>query len=136
METKLTVCFEEPFWVGIFERTDGNRYSVCKVTFGAEPTDAQLYTFLLKYYGSLQFSKAEKIRRKMRADNPKRRQRETKKLLAGKTGVGTKAQQALKKQYEESKTLQKRHKKEQKDAEKERQFAIKQQKKKAKHKGH
>lgn len=34
---KLTVFFEGPFWVGIFERMSEGRLSVCKVTFGAEP---------------------------------------------------------------------------------------------------
>lgn len=31
------ILFEEPFWIGIFERTEGTRLSVSKVTFGAEP---------------------------------------------------------------------------------------------------
>ena len=34
---KLTVFFEEPFWVGIFERIEDGKLSVAKVTFGAEP---------------------------------------------------------------------------------------------------
>lgn len=122
--------------VGVFERTDGNRYAVSKVTFGAEPTDVQLYAFVCKHYGDLRFSKSEKIRRKVVADNPKRRQREAKKLLEKKTGIGTKAQQALQKQYEEAKAARKARTKVQKDAEKERQFALKQQKKKEKHRGH
>ena len=36
---RLTVLFEEPFWVGVFERISEDRLSVCKVTFGAEPKD-------------------------------------------------------------------------------------------------
>lgn len=28
---KLTVLFEEPFWVGIFERQDGKKYEACRV---------------------------------------------------------------------------------------------------------
>ena len=31
------VFFEEPFWVGVFERIREGRVSVSKVTFGAEP---------------------------------------------------------------------------------------------------
>ena len=34
---KLTVYFEEPFWVGVFERIEDGKLSVAKVTFGAEP---------------------------------------------------------------------------------------------------
>ena len=37
--TRLTVFFEAPFWVGVFERFEGGTLSVCKVTFGAEPKD-------------------------------------------------------------------------------------------------
>ena len=36
---KLTVYFEEPFWVGVFERIESGKLSVAKVTFGAEPKD-------------------------------------------------------------------------------------------------
>ena len=33
---KLTVFFEKPFWVGVFERVSDGKLSVCKVTFGAD----------------------------------------------------------------------------------------------------
>ena len=36
---KLTVYFEKPFWVGIFERTEDGKLSVAKVMFGVEPKD-------------------------------------------------------------------------------------------------
>ena len=41
-EAKLTVYFDEPFWVGVFEELDGKRLSVCRVVFGSEPTDAEI----------------------------------------------------------------------------------------------
>ena len=31
--TKLTVFFEAPFWVGVFECIEKGKLSVCKVTF-------------------------------------------------------------------------------------------------------
>ena len=37
METgkaKLTVLFDPPFWVGLFEREHGGRYEACRVVFG------------------------------------------------------------------------------------------------------
>lgn len=40
---KLTVYFEKPVWVGVFERVDNNKLSVCKVTFGAEPKDYEIW---------------------------------------------------------------------------------------------
>ena len=45
---KLTVFFEEPFWVGVFECVSDGKLSVCKVTFGAEPKDYEIYDFVLK----------------------------------------------------------------------------------------
>ena len=36
---KLTVFFEEPFWVGVFGHVSDWELSVCKVTFGADPKD-------------------------------------------------------------------------------------------------
>ena len=49
----LTVCFEEPFWVGVFERIEDNRLSVSKMTFGAEPKDHEVYEFVLRHYYDL-----------------------------------------------------------------------------------
>lgn len=135
METKFTVFFEEPFFIGVFEKTDGNKLSVCMITFGAEPTDAEIYTFILKYYNKLNFSKPVKTAQKQKADNPKRRQRAARKQLE-KTGIGTKSQQALQKQREEMKTERKQKNKKQKQSEKQRHFELKQQKKKEKHRGH
>ena len=72
---KLTVYFEEPFWVGVFERVDNNKLSVCKVTFGAEPKDYEIWEFILKYYYDLKFSPVVETEIKQVADNPKRRSR-------------------------------------------------------------
>ena len=135
IESKLTVYFDEPFWVGVFEKLDGKRLSVCKVVFGAEPTDAQIFAFILRYFTHLLFSPPVKTEIRQRADNPKRRQRNAHKQLE-KSGVGTKSQQALQKQYEENKLERKQRSHEQREAEKLRQFELKQQKRKEKHRGH
>lgn len=42
VSSRLTVFFEEPFWIGVFERISEGKLSVCKVTFGAEPKDCLL----------------------------------------------------------------------------------------------
>ena len=99
LESKLTVFFDEPFWVGVFEELDGKKLSVCRVVFGAEPTDAEIYVFILKHFNHLRYSPPVKTEIRQKADNPKRRQRNAHKQLE-KTGVGTKSQQALQKQKE------------------------------------
>ena len=66
---KLTVFFENPFWVGIFERISDGKLSVCKVTFGSEPKDYEVLEFILKNYNNLSFS--EKTRSNISANkNP------------------------------------------------------------------
>lgn len=55
---KLTVYFEEPFWIGIFELISDGKLSVCKVTFGAEPKEYEIFDFVLKSYYSLKFRPA------------------------------------------------------------------------------
>ena len=131
---KLTVFFEEPFWVGVFERVSDGKLSVCKVTFGAEPKDYEIYDFILKNYYRLRFSPAVATDVKEIGRNPKRVQREVRKQLQN-TRIGTKLQQALKLQQEQLKTERRIVSREQREAEKQRQFELKQQKRKEKHRG-
>ena len=135
METKLTVYFDDPFWVGVFERTDGGKLSVCKVTFGAEPKDYEVWEYVLRHYDGRKFSPAVEADMRQRADNPKRRQREAGKQME-RSGVGTKSQQALQMQLEQNKQERRVKSREERLAEAERQFELKQQKKREKHKGH
>lgn len=133
--SSLTILFENPFWIGLYERIDGDKYQVCKITFGAEPKDYEIYDFLLKNRHKLKFSppiKTDEI--KEHKLNPKRMQREINHQLENR-GIGTKAQQALKIQHEQGKIERKAQNREHKEIEKERQYAIRQQKKKAKHRG-
>ena len=134
METRLTVYFDNPFWIGVFERVEDGKLSVCKVTFGPEPKDYEVWEFVLKHYYELEFSPTVETVTKRTADNPKRRQRNARKQLEH-TGIGTKSQQALQMQLEQNKQERKVKSREQKLAEEERLFALKQQKKKEKHRG-
>nr|WP_100065306.1 YjdF family protein [Miniphocaeibacter massiliensis] len=134
MNSKLTVYFENPFWVGVFERREEGKLSVAKVTFGSEPKDYEVYEFILKYYDNLQFSSSIEDVVTEKKKNPKRMQRYVKKQLKD-TGVGTKSQQALQLQHEQNKKIRKKKSKEEKLAESKRIFELKQQKKKEKHKG-
>ena len=132
---KLTVYFEEPFWVGVFERIEDGKLSVAKVIFGAEPKDYEVQQYIQKYYASLKFSPAvDTVVRDIKR-NPKRMQREAKRQMQ-ETGIGTKSQQALKLQQEKNKQERKLRSREKKEAEEQRMFEMKQQKKREKHKGH
>ena len=135
MSVKLTILFEDPFWIGVFEEVYEGKLSACKVTFGAEPKDYEVWKFILNHYYELEFSPAVELELKRRPDNPKRRQRNARKEMQ-ESGIGTKSQQALQRQREEMKVERKQITKEMREAEKQKQFDLKQQKKKEKHKGH
>ena len=135
MKTSLTVFFEDPFWVGVFERVDDGKLSVCKVTFGAEPKDYDVWEFVLRHYDELVFSPAVETEMRQIAVNPKRRLRNVRKQTE-RRGIGTKSQQALQLQREELKTEHRQISREQRDAEAQRRFEMKQLKKKEKRRGH
>ena len=133
-QCKLTVFFDDPFWIGVFERIENGKLSATKITFGAEPKDYEVYEFILKHYYSLRFSPAVAAVVKETKRNPKKMQRDIKKSL-GKTGTGTKSQQALKLQQEQNKQNRKAKSREEKQVVAARQFELKQQKKKEKRRG-
>ena len=135
MRISLTVFFEDPFWVGVFERIDDGKLSVCKVTFVAEPKDYDVWEFILQNYDRMVFSTAVETETKQTADNPKRRLRNVRKQTE-RRGIGTKSQQALQLQREELKTEHRQISREQRDAEAQRRFEMKQLKKKEKRRGH
>ena len=132
---RLTVYIEDPFWVGVLERQTGGRLTACKVTFGACPSDAEVYRWLLKSWHTLHFSPPVKegpagatVR------NPKRMQRIARQETT--RGIGTKAQQALQMQREAAKAARQVRTRTEKEVEIARRFAQKQQKRREKHRGH
>lgn len=132
---RLTVFYEEPFWVGVFERIEGDRLSVSKVTFGGEPRDYEVLGYVRRHYGELRFSDPVPHQVREKADNSKRRQRAAAKEMQP-TGVGTKSQQALQAQREQMKTERRRITKAEREAEEQRRYELRQQKKKEKKRGH
>lgn len=134
--SKLTVLFDAPFWVGLYEREADCHYEVCKITFGTEPKDFEVYDFLLKNHNMLKFSPSvEAAGQEPVRINPKRMQR-----LIGKQmhapEIGTKAQQALKLQREQVTSEKKAQRRKKIDIEKQRRFELQQRKRKEKHAGH
>lgn len=135
--SQLTVMFEDPFWIGLYERRVGRRYEVCKITFGAEPKDYDIYAFMHDAQFDLRFSPAVSSESPTNHHiNPKRMQRMISKQVASDRGIGTKAQQALKLQQEQSKQERKTRSRTRRDEEKQRQFELRQKKHKEKHRGH
>ena len=53
----LTVTFEDPFWIAVYERTYFDSYEVCKITFGSEPKDYEVYDYMMNNWNNLCFTK-------------------------------------------------------------------------------
>ena len=134
----LTVLFNDPFWIGVFEIIENDEYKVCKVTFGPEPKCEETYELILHKFYSLNFSnpissgQSTFIEKKQ---NPKRIQRKIQKETATK-GIGTKAQIAMQLQHEQCKLVCKKKSKEENEKEEQRKLFLKRKKKLEKHKGH
>ena len=135
IKAQLSVFFEEPYWIGIYERMEDGRTQACKIIFGAEPKDYEVYGYINDHWKELKFGPtvhgSELSERKV---NPKRMQREISRQLRS-PGTGTKAQEALKALQEASKTERKQRARLRKQEENDRQFELHRQKKKEKHKG-
>lgn len=129
----LKVFFDDPFWVGVFEIYQSGKLTAAKVTFGAEPKDSEVYEFVLQNYFRLKFSPPVETLLKEKKTNPKRLQREARNVTA--EYVGTKSQQALKLQQEQNKAERHIAARERKAEKKQRDFELKQKKRKEKHRG-
>lgn len=132
---ELNVLFDDPFWIGVFYLTNGDKCYVERVVFGQEPSDGEIYVYFSNNYHKLNFVAEFKAKHKDKPKNPKRLQRMIRKQSMN-LQTGTKSMQALKRQYEQNKAKNKIIRREQRTAEKEHLFVLKQQKRKAKHRGH
>lgn len=135
IQTRFTVYFEKPFWVGVFERCSEGHLEAAKILFGAEPKDCEIYEYFLSNWSRLRFSPpiADEAGPSKKV-NPKRMQRAISAGLASR-GTGTKALQALKLQQEQSAQARKTRNRENGELEKQLRFECRQKKKKDKHRG-
>ncbi len=136
-ETKctLTVYFEGPYWIGVYERSEKGKLEAARIVFGSEPKDYEVYEYLLKNLLKLRFSPPVDHENKAKTSiNPKRMQRAILKQLLP-AGIGTKAQQALSAQREQNKLERKSKGRLESEEDKKRKYALHEQKKKEKHRG-
>jgi hypothetical protein len=135
-ESRFTVYFEDPFWVGVFELISDESLEVCKVVFGAEPTESELHDYILKRWNTLCFSRSIPVDVPVEKHiSPKRRQRLIHKEM-GASGISTKAQQAIKLEMETKKTESASISRQQQMEKAAARFQQQRQKRKEKHKGH
>lgn len=137
VSVKLTVLFDEPFWVGLYEREADGRYEAARIVFGAEPRDYEVQAWLLENAYTLRFSPSLEGAGRSGNEhvNPKRRQRQAARQMEG-TGIGTRAQQALSLQREQNAVQRRERTRELREAEAERRLQLRRQKHREKHRGH
>lgn len=132
----LTVYFEDPFWVAVFERQTGNQYQVARHVFGAEPSDPKVYQLVLHALSALDFSQPCRQERVTPAvgKNPKRRRREARRDME-RSRTGTRAQEALRKEYAAGKQARHASSRQARVEAQRRKYEIRQSKRKKKHSG-
>lgn len=97
VSSTLTVYHNGQFWVGVVEHVERDELSVARVVFGAEPSNEEIYAWVLGHWESLQLSEAcvpVDSRSERMAGNPKRRAREVAKAMKAR-GASTASQLAL-----------------------------------------
>ncbi|MBN2851324.1 MAG: YjdF family protein [Clostridia bacterium] len=136
MNIRLTVYFEDPFWIGIFERLDQNLCEVSKIVFGPEPKDYEVYEFILENQNKLVFSIPIKTDLKTAKQiNHKKLMKKVRKETSG-SGTGTKAQQALKTEQEQRKKAKKEISKKSREEQEKLLYKKRKSKKLSKKRGH
>jgi hypothetical protein len=103
----LTVFFDGQFWVGLFTKDDGTRYSAYRHIFGQEPSDAEIYQFIRGSYLKIDFSASVTSSAKPKPSKGFKKKLRLARQALAKQEIGTKAQIALKEQQEKSKIQQK-----------------------------
>lgn len=136
---KATIFYENRFWVGTFERTDKEGYAVARHIFGSEPSDPEIYDFVLNHYHELQFGQLKEVSIQIQRMNPKRVQREVRREMERMKETArpsTLAQDYMREELEMKKKERSSISSAEKQARKDEQFAMKQEKRKEKHRGH
>ncbi len=135
IKSRLTVFFEEPFWVGVFEQETDGVIRAARVVFGAQPTDAEVFEFVLRHADRLRYGPPVEGRLSRETANPKKRRREAARET-GQCGIGTRSQQALQLAREQNRLEKRESSRARHQAEQARRFALRTEKRREKHRGH
>ena len=137
MSINFTLFFEDSFWIGLLTISDINLTKYCRILFGAEPTDIEIYNYLKTNYTRLEFTTTSVVvPERTITQNPKRRQREISRTINNSTGT--------KKSYDEIKKIEQWDKKKERTSKNKKEInehqdyvaVIKKKNAKEKHRGH
>jgi hypothetical protein len=136
---KATIFLDKRYWVGTFERTDKEGYAVARHIFGGEPSDPEVYQYVLNHYQDLNFGEPKEFTLEIKRMNPKRLQKEVRRemeRIKETARPSTFAQEYMREELEKKKLEKKRQTSAEKQTRKDAQFKLKQEKKKEKQRGH
>ncbi|MFT4071801.1 MAG: DUF2992 family protein [Dysgonamonadaceae bacterium] len=136
----LTITFDPPFWIVLFEKTEKEKYSVAREVIGtSEPTNAELMLFFDRLnFNKIHYTEPIEEEKVQKSKISFKKMQKKVKLATEQTNYKhtySKAHEELKKQQELKKQERKSASKEEKEEEKERKFELKQEKKKQKLRG-
>ncbi|WP_042349331.1 YjdF family protein [Bacillus massiliigorillae] len=135
---KLSIFYDGQYFIGLVEIKSNNKLQVYRYIFGQEPKDQDVLDFihndLLRLIEKHDQTGVPIKKECLKKINPKRLQRKVSKEIQQR-GISTKAQEALKEEYEQRKKVQHIQTKEVKEAQKQYKREIKVQKAKNKHRG-
>jgi hypothetical protein len=136
MEGKLTVFYDPPYWVGIFERIEIDQYQTIRFVFGSEPTEPELLSFALTRFSALKFSKPVLYDpTDQHYINYKRRMRKIRNQMK-EPHKSTHAQEILQQEYETRAVERKKNSKEDRLKENEHKYQLRKARQAEKHRGH
>lgn len=135
VSSTLTVYHDGQFWVGVIEHVEDGRLSAARIVFGAEPSDEEVFRFVVERWRTLPFGGGQDSDVKPLARNPKRRQREVSKALKQPV-ASTKAQAALAEQRDALKQESAQAHKQAREEAKRQRFEQRTEKRKEKKRGH
>ena len=105
VSSTLAVYHDGQLWVGVVECVEDGMLSVARVVFGAEPSNEEVYTWVLERWSSLRLrAESEPVGPRVGRlpGNPKRRAREAAKAMC-RHGSSTASQLALARERERAK---------------------------------
>ena len=141
MKTESTLYFDGRFWVVVIERHEEGRVRAVRIVFGAQPSDAELYEFLLAHASALtrRLDEAAAVpvgpERQPKRPNPKRAQRQASRL-ARQARPSTASQAAIHADRERSAQRRAADAKQKKREAADERHRLKREKAKARHCGH
>jgi hypothetical protein len=134
---RLTIYFESPYWIGLLEESRDGLLYVGRHIFGAEPSDAEVYDFVLHELAALQARMTVGVPIELdsaRRINPKRAARELRRELAH-GNITSKAQEAMRLQLEANKMEHQQESRQERNALRDYKREVARARAKAKHRG-